>query len=447
MCGLVGVAGHSLDMYHRQMFSLLLLFDHVRGTDSTGAAFVDDNKNIEVVKALGHPFNLFETKKYDTLISKMSNKVLLGHNRYKTIGAANLFNAHPFHYGSIVGAHNGTLTNWRSLDIDYSNINTDSQAIYTAVNKLGIEETLANIKGAYALTFYDQTNDSMHLIRNTERPLFYAYLDDRKTLVWASEEWMIWAAVDAVNSKAKRIALELTPFNSGAEGEEDTYIFSLPTDLLYTFKLPEAGKPFGKPVVKHMTGGSKIVESNFSNARGTYGGNLGGAATPRTACIPSNVPRVLTGWFSDLVEETRRELGLNVVPLVSPFAAQGVNKAAVNNDSNGKQIGEMEFNLDDPIPEFRSDSANANGSDSSELNGGKSEKVVEKSFLVDRVSITPSKLKKVLAEDCRWCGDTINFTTNFKVVSEDHAICIKCTRASTYVHPTDLRKSTKIVAK
>lgn len=438
MCGLVGVAGHSLDMYHRQMFSLLLLFDQVRGTDSTGAAFVDDNKTIEVVKAIGHPFNLFETKKYDTLISKMSNKVLLGHNRYKTIGAANLFNAHPFHYGSIVGAHNGTLTNWRGLDIDYSNINTDSQAIYTAVNKLGIEETLANIKGAYALTYYDQTNDSMHLIRNTERPLFYAYLDDRKSLVWASEEWMIWAAVDAVNTKAKRRVLDLTPFNSGAEGEEDTYIFSLPTDLLYTFKLPEANKPFGKPVVKHMTGGSKIVESNFSNARGTYGGNLGGTKT-RTSYAPSNATRVLTGWFSDLVEETRRELGLNVVPLASPFAAQGVNKAAGNNNDSNR--------LNDPIPEFRSVSANANGNDSRESKEGKSETVVEKPFMVDRVSITPSKLKKVLEEGCRWCEDTINFTTNFKVVSEDHAICIKCTRSSTYVHPTDLRKSTKSVAK
>ena len=39
---------------------------------------------------------------------------IIGHTRAATTGAVTTRNAHPFSYGSIIGAHNGIIDNWES---------------------------------------------------------------------------------------------------------------------------------------------------------------------------------------------------------------------------------------------------------------------------------------------------------------------------------------------
>src|SRR3546814_8848521 len=65
----------------------------------------------------------------------------VGHNRFATKGKVNDLNAHPFHYGNIVGAHNGTLekSSWDALDKKLGeDTDVDSQAIITSIATFGI---------------------------------------------------------------------------------------------------------------------------------------------------------------------------------------------------------------------------------------------------------------------------------------------------------------------
>ncbi len=95
MCGLVGCAG-ILDFASEKAFRNLLILDSLRGEDSTGIASVKKNsEDVTVVKAVGDPFRLFETRRFDKVMAQ-GNRVLIGHNRYATTGSVSASNAHPF---------------------------------------------------------------------------------------------------------------------------------------------------------------------------------------------------------------------------------------------------------------------------------------------------------------------------------------------------------------
>src|SRR4051812_47418108 len=113
MCGLVGVAGDcTLNM--KDVFTQLLLVDVVRGHHSTGAALVKryENQKILMEKAPIASPDFVRTKEYGDLINTVGAQVLIGHNRYATIGEKTASNAHPFAFDGLVGAHNGTLDSW-----------------------------------------------------------------------------------------------------------------------------------------------------------------------------------------------------------------------------------------------------------------------------------------------------------------------------------------------
>jgi glucosamine 6-phosphate synthetase-like amidotransferase/phosphosugar isomerase protein len=117
MCGLVGIAG-KLTVKDEATMKRLFLLDFFRGPDSTGLAAVRGDGNIHVSKLASHPIDLFDSARFKTALSGYNSKIFLGHNRYATKGKVNANNAHPYHYGDIVGAHNGTLSisSWRALE-------------------------------------------------------------------------------------------------------------------------------------------------------------------------------------------------------------------------------------------------------------------------------------------------------------------------------------------
>ena len=84
MCGLVGVAG-DLRTPHKKVFKSLLVFDALRGEDSTGVAEVRLNNDILITKEVGPPQMLWgygDTSVFDRKgIANAGSKVLLGHNR------------------------------------------------------------------------------------------------------------------------------------------------------------------------------------------------------------------------------------------------------------------------------------------------------------------------------------------------------------------------------
>lgn len=181
----------------RDIFTELLLVDVVRGHHSTGAALVKRFNDEILMEKAPVPSPMFiATDTYRKFVDTLAVKVMIGHNRYATVGEKSAENAHPFKFDNLVGAHNGTLENWALRQLpDHASFGTDSEALYNSVSKVGIKDTINKLYGAWALTWYDVENGTINLLRNSKRPLFYAYSEDRATIFWASEsdmlEWIL----------------------------------------------------------------------------------------------------------------------------------------------------------------------------------------------------------------------------------------------------------------
>lgn len=248
MCGIVGVAG-DINQDAEKAFKMMLVLDVLRGEDSTGIVSVGkyNNAEVRVAKALGHPFNLFETKPYDKAMAQ-SHRVLLGHNRYATSGGISRMSAHPFEFDSVVGVHNGTLTNKHEL-LDADRFKVDSENLYHVIDKRGADEAIKSAAGAWALVWWDKGEDVLRIIRNKERPLFICESDDGKQIFWASEMWMLYAAL-------------------GRVGIKHSSPFQIKEDMLHTWKIGNGGK-LDKVLVRELKG--KEVAHSFFTDRGATG--------------------------------------------------------------------------------------------------------------------------------------------------------------------------------
>tara|TARA_Y100001951_G_C11298065_1_gene277566 strand:- start:21066 stop:22280 length:1215 start_codon:yes stop_codon:yes gene_type:complete len=198
----VGCIG-KIGLKEKSAFEAMLVMDVLRGKHSTGVTGVKADGSWTTAKIADVPHVLFDMKKYDKLKAQQ-NWVLMGHNRYATKGEINSRNAHPFEMEDVVGCHNGTIrTQWRLPD--YRDFDVDSENIFHSVQQQGLEDTLAILDGAYALTYWDKRTHQFVVVRNNERPLYYALSKDEKTLFYASEAWMINVACGRENIPIKTV--------------------------------------------------------------------------------------------------------------------------------------------------------------------------------------------------------------------------------------------------
>jgi len=225
MCGLVGVFSSNMLTKHKEVLETLLILDTFRGRDSTGVAAIRANADTHVIKSTVTGYEFTEGPKLAQHL-RLNDFCWIGHNRFGTVGKNVKTNAHPFEIldndGSciVVGAHNGTLRNKHVLT-DHSKFGTDSEALFSSIAFEGLEDTLSKVEGAWALTYYDHLLEELKLLRNKERPLFYAFEAGKKTLVWASEIWMI------------RVAMS----RAGIKLDEDK-VYEVKEDTLYSFPAP-----------------------------------------------------------------------------------------------------------------------------------------------------------------------------------------------------------------
>lgn len=168
---------------------MMLMFDQIRGFNSTGIACID-NEDIYTYKKAVHGTDFLEYKITNNLMDCHKNKAIIGHNRAATSGAVINANAHPFCHGEITGVHNGTLRNQTNLK-DWREFDVDSDNIFYNIDECGVEETLKILNGAFVLVWWDEGTETLNLVRNIERPLSYAYSKDGSCLFYASEPWML----------------------------------------------------------------------------------------------------------------------------------------------------------------------------------------------------------------------------------------------------------------
>jgi asparagine synthetase B (glutamine-hydrolysing) len=193
MCGLVGMAG-VIGYQHYNLFKDMLDVCQLRGRDSTGVIRVDDENEYTWIKQVGPPNVLYDTRQYENRIEKGASSALIGHTRSKTVGAISVKNAHPFDMPDegVCGVHNGTLRNYTGLD-GYTNSKVDSEVLYTHLATNGPEKTFNVLEGAFACVWWNDKEKTLNFFRNDERPLWFTWSKDLKTMLWASEIEMFWA--------------------------------------------------------------------------------------------------------------------------------------------------------------------------------------------------------------------------------------------------------------
>jgi glucosamine 6-phosphate synthetase-like amidotransferase/phosphosugar isomerase protein len=247
----VGCAG-KIHAQHETALKQLLIVDSLRGAHSTGVASISNSWDVSLVKEAMLPHYLLNTKESKDAFLRM-NKVHLGHNRFATQGAVNKDNAHPYEFDNIIGAHNGTLVSMHRLPV-HKGYEVDSQALLASIDKYGSEHTADKIHGAFALTWYDKRDKSLHFWRNVQRPLWICYLDGRETLFWASEKEMLEFILNRNNLKHEGM-FEL-PINN-------EYIYSVEAGGKLSENLHIEARGFYSPPVINYSNGYKGWQSNY----------------------------------------------------------------------------------------------------------------------------------------------------------------------------------------
>ena len=216
-CGVCGVWAPGEDVAKLTYYGLYAI-QH-RGQESAGIA-TSNGKRINVYKDMGLVSQVFD----EATLSSMPGDHAIGHARYSTTGASHWANAQPTlgttPHGTLCLAHNGNLTN--SADLydrllaknggkppafgELAQGNTTDTALVTALlaehDFASLEEAvldlLPTLRGAFCLTFMDETN--LYAARDPQgvRPLVLGRLE--RGWVVASET----AALDIVGASFVR---------------------------------------------------------------------------------------------------------------------------------------------------------------------------------------------------------------------------------------------------
>lgn len=178
MCGLFGFSG-SPNTLNPIILKSLALVSQNRGTHSTGWA------TDSMLDKFAGSARFFITI---ADMPPMDSTEIIGHTRYATKGAKTDENAHPFKFEGLVGAHNGTISNYLKLKSQYSiSDKVDSQVALRLIEMKGLDDAIREFEGTYAFSFIDENGLNLYRwdkplwVGERDGALYYASLEEYLT--------------------------------------------------------------------------------------------------------------------------------------------------------------------------------------------------------------------------------------------------------------------------
>jgi len=211
MCGLAGVILGRKRRRRQELcviggvFTELLLLNQTRGTDAAGVAVIKRDSTFRLFKRPG-PAEVLVAEKLYWRVLDLDNKVtvLLGHTRQKTRGSErNLLNNHPVRAGACLGTHNGWLANAdhlvKSLRLPRV-AEVDSEVLFRLIDRSRddreFRSLLARCRGRISAAFVRLDEPGSLRLLKGDMPLYAAHVPRLRAVFYASEAWMLRAALD-----------------------------------------------------------------------------------------------------------------------------------------------------------------------------------------------------------------------------------------------------------
>ena len=268
MCGICGVASDWLSDQEIKMFMELMHLNVLRGWDGAGVAMVPEKKGpIECIRTTQTGTDLILSDEFKKALKDGPRKsILLGHCRFPTRGENKIENVHPFEVKDIVGVHNGTF---RKINKDWVDADkSDSLAVFETMAEKGLEATIKDVDGAYALVWIDKDKQTLNFLRNSERPLHV--VRQGSLMLWSSEyDHLKW-----VLSRAHRSVQNIEFFTA-----DKHYVVDLPVSNQPSFRSGGDVKPEREyqtvyPFYESFTERAERLAVEQSGKRGSRRGNV-----------------------------------------------------------------------------------------------------------------------------------------------------------------------------
>lgn len=230
MCSIFGMAFIKNDVLKpiviQEILKEMTIASKCRGTDATGIVFVSE-KEASIIKHNIDANKFTETEEYKFEVNKFVNEIemkslysIIGHCRAQTKGThKNNNNNHPIEVNSIIGVHNGHITNDDALFKEHKELKrigeVDSEVVFSLIDHYStmykqtvtednptteaIKTTTGLISGGYACSLVDITNPQVLWLFKNYNPIVIMHFKNEGLILFASTLTILQKATEKTN--------------------------------------------------------------------------------------------------------------------------------------------------------------------------------------------------------------------------------------------------------